>query len=317
MQSNSVRKIVLMSVVMVFTMLMIALFNFSSDSQVSSHSHPGDRQVANYRIDPPPVPSEAEFAGEQVPMDRYYVKEDFDRELLVNTYWHSSTILLLKRANRWFPVIEPLLEKYGVPDDFKYLALIESGFTKVVSPRGAAGYWQLMEKTAKELGLEVNDYVDERYNIELATEAACTYFNECFDEYHNWTLVAAAYNAGKRRITESLEQQKVDSYYDLYLNEETTRYIYRILAAKTIYSDPARYGFNLEPSDLYPPVPYTIIEVNQTLPDLVAFAHEHNITYRLLKELNPWLRESYLTDASGKVYKIKIPDMKAMKKMKY
>jgi len=316
MENNSLRKIILLSIVLAFTMMLVVLFNFTGDSQDNSQKDIEQKNVANYSIYPPKVPKKATFSGEHVPLDRYYVREDFDRELLVNTYWHSSTILLLKRANRWFPVVEPMLKEYGVPDDFKYLALIESGFTKVVSPRGAAGYWQLMEKTAKELGLEVNDYVDERYNIELSTKAACEYFCDSYDEYKNWTLVAAAYNAGKRRITESLEDQKVDNYYDLYLNEETSRYIYRILAAKTIYADPAKYGFNLDPSDLYPPLPYSIVEVNKTVSDLIAFAHENKISYHMLKEFNPWLRERYLKDASGKIYKIKIPDMKAIGKMK-
>ncbi|MCB0804151.1 MAG: lytic transglycosylase domain-containing protein [Bacteroidales bacterium] len=313
MQDSSLRKIALLSVVLVFTMAMVFLFTFSTESQDKSASLMERESVANYTINPPKIPAKADFAGESVPLDRFYVREDFDRELLVNTYWHSSTIQLIKRANRWFPVVEPILKENGIPEDFKYLALIESGFTHVVSPRGAAGYWQIMEKTAKERGLEVNDYVDERYNVELATQTACDYFKDSYALYENWTLVAASYNAGQRRITESIEKQKVNSYYDLYLNDETSRYVYRILAAKTILSNPAKYGFQLEESDLYQPIPYKVIEVNQTIPDLIEFAHSHGVTYRMFKMFNPWLRESYLQDASGKVYKIKIPDMKAMK----
>jgi len=312
MQNESIRKIMLMSTVLVVAIALVIIFSFSVDSK---NDHVPDAAGQIYgsqdvlKIIPPGIPQSIEFAGENAPLRLQHVREGFDRELLVNTYWHSSTILMLKRANRWFPVIEPILEQQYIPDDFKYLALIESGFTRAVSPKGAAGFWQFMDKTAKELDLEVNDFVDERYHVELATIAACRYFRESFAEYRNWTLVAAAYNAGKRRITESLEKQKVNNFYDLFLNEETSRYPYRILALKAIYENQQQYGFYLEPGDLYPQVKVKIIEVKEPIPDLVEFAQKHHVTYRTLKEYNPWLRSDKLPNNSGKVYRIAIPEI--------
>ncbi|MBN2174297.1 MAG: lytic transglycosylase domain-containing protein [Bacteroidales bacterium] len=262
----------------------------------------------SYKIFTPEIPTHASFADEKAPLDHLLVREKLDREFLVNTYWHTSTILLIKRANRWFPVIEPILKKNNIPDDFKYLALIESGLTNVVSPKGATGFWQFMEDTAKEYGLEVNDNVDERYNVEKSTEAACRYLQDVFEEYKSWTLVAAAYNAGNRRIAESLEKQKTNNYYDLHLNEETARYVFRILSIKTIYENPTRYGFYLRESDLYPVIPSEIIEVDYSLPDLGSFASEHQINYQILKEFNPWLRSGQLPAKAGKTYRIKIPE---------
>ena len=263
--------------------------------------------MVNQEVTSPGLPKKISFAGEKTPLDIFYVKESLDKELLINAYWHSSTIMLLKKANRYFPMVEPLLKENNIPDDFKYLALIESGFNTVTSPRGAAGFWQFMEKTAREYGLEVNDHIDERYNEEKSTQAACQYFLDSYEEYQNWTLVAAAYNAGKRRISESIEKQKTDNYYELYLNEETSRYVYRILAMKIIYENTKNYGFILTEEDLYQPIPSKEIKVTETIPDLVAFATEHNISYKMLKQFNPWLRSSQLPDASGRTYFVKIP----------
>lgn len=294
-----------MSAVLVFSIIIFTLLAFSGDSEAKTKINNQEEDEIIQSVTPPPTPDKLNFAGEPAPMDIFYVKESLDRELLVNTYWHSSTILMIKRANRWFPVIEPILKKNNIPEDFKYLALIESGFTKVVSPKGAAGFWQFLEKTAKEYNLEVNSYVDERYNVEKATEAACAYFLDSFESYQNWTLVAAAYNAGKRRISESLEMQKASSYYDLYLNEETSRYVFRILAIKNIYENAADFGFIINEKDLYPVLPTNTIEVNNPINDLVLFANENRMNYRLLKELNPWLKSKSLPNSSGKVYIIK------------
>ncbi len=308
MQAHSLRKILLLSLVLIFTTGLIMVFSFSGDTQ-DEDFFPAKRHkaVSNFTVYPPVIPADANFAGEKAPVDLFYVKESLDRELLVNTYWHSSTILLLKRANRWFPVIEPILKSNNIPDDFKYLALTESGFINVVSPRGATGFWQFLDKTGKEYGLEINDYVDERYNVEKSTEAACSYFHDSYEEYGSWTLVAAAYNAGKRRISESLEQQRADNYYDLYLNDETSRYIYRIMAIKAICEDPEAYSFILEDSDLYPPLKVKKLVVDQPIDNLVDFAQENNITYKMLKEYNPWLRSDRLPNATGKKYEISIP----------
>ena len=254
------------------------------------------------------IPEKLNFADESVPLEVFYVKESLDRELLVNTYWHSSSLMLFKRANRWFPVIEPILKKNGIPDDFKYLALIESGLQNVSSPAGAKGFWQFLKNTGREYGLEVNSGIDERLNVEKSTEAACQYLNNSYERYADWTLVASAFNAGNRRITQALEKQKVDSYYDLLLNDETSRYLFRILAIKTIFNDPETYGFQLTDQDLYPPIPTQTVTVKKTIKDLVGFAQDHNITYKTLKYFNPWILKDYLPNRSRRTYIIKIPE---------
>lgn len=254
-----------------------------------------------------PIPDTLYFAGEPVPMHLDDIRERYDRELLVNTYWQSQTMLFFKRANRWFPVIEPILEKHGVPNDFKYLALIESGLMNVVSPAGATGFWQILEGTGRELGLEVNARVDERYHVEKATEAACKYLLDAKRRFGSWTLAAAAYNIGNARLSRVMNTQRVDEYYDLHLNEETSRYMFRILAVKTIFSDPAASGFHFRSKDLYEPFRYTTLVVDTTIADLVAFAQQHNTTYKDLRIMNPWLRDYELPNRSRKRYEIKIP----------
>lgn len=291
---------------MLFAIILFVVLSLSGDSNVLAEGGDQENDLAIQTITAPSLPRHVDFAGEATPLSIFYVRESLDRELLVNTYWHSSTILLLKRANRWFPIVEPILKANNIPEDFKYLALIESGFTRVVSPKGAAGYWQFLEKTAREFGLEVNDYVDERYNAEKSTYAACQYILDSYDTYENWTLVAAAYNAGKRRISESLDAQNTSDYYTLYLNEETSRYVYRILAIKTIYENPEKYGFLLNEEDLYQPLDFQVLTVRESIPDLVAFAEEHTMEYRLLKELNPWMRSDKLPNSSQKMYEIKV-----------
>lgn len=260
----------------------------------------------NYAM-PVPIPDSIAFSGELVPTGLFYVKEQLDRELTVNTYWHSSTLLTIKRANRWFPVIEPILAKKGIPADFKYLALIESALMNVVSPSGAAGFWQFLEKTGKEYGLEINKEVDERYHVEKATEAACDYLNKAYLKFGNWTLVAASYNAGQGRIDESIDRQQARNFYHLYLNDETSRYIFRILAMKIIYENPVKYGFKMEKGDLYDPLDVKTVKVTSTISDLPAFARQQNTTYRMLKELNPWLRSDKLTVRGGEEYFIALP----------
>jgi membrane-bound lytic murein transglycosylase D len=261
----------------------------------------------NY-VMPVPIPDSANFAGEPVPVDIFYVKEQLDRELTVNTYWHSSTLLILKRAARWFPVIEPILKKNNIPDDFKYLALIESGLLNVVSPSGAVGYWQFLEKTGKEYGLEINKEVDERYHVAKATEAACAYLKKSHLKFPNWTLVAASYNAGQGRIDESIEDQLETVFYNMYLNDETSRYIFRILAMKYICQDPVKYGFKLEKGDYYDPLSLKTIKITSSINNLPAFAKEHKTTYRMLKELNPWLRSDKLTVRGGETFEIALPE---------
>ena len=252
-----------------------------------------------------PLPSNLDFSGEAVPLDCYDVRESLERELLGNAYFHSQTIFLLKRVERYFSVIEPILKRYNIPDDFKYLAVAESILMpKVKSPVGAVGVWQLMKKTAQELGLEVNHNVDERYNLTLATEAACKYLQKSYDKYGNWTLVAASYNMGRRALDRSMAYQKEMNYYDMYLNSETARYVYRILAFKLILSHPGDYGFNMKPGDRFPMIMTDTVYVNYPIVHLADFAKAHDMNYKTLKLLNPWLLENHLNNASQKKYKI-------------
>ena len=263
--------------------------------------------LKSYKILTPEIPLKIDFAGEKVPLDLFYVRESLDREILANTYMQSSTSLMFKRAYRWFPVIEPILKKNNIPDDFKYLPLAESNFANVVSPAGAEGYWQFIKGTGQKYGLEITEEVDERYNIEKATEAACRYFLESYQEYNNWTLVAASYNRGIDGVGKALEKQKATSFYDTYLVEETSRYIYRILAIKQIYNHPTSYGFYFLEKDFYPPLKTYTITVDSSLTDLAAFASRMKINYRILREYNPWLRRYSLTNKSGKSYLITLP----------
>jgi len=259
------------------------------------------------KVFPIVVPEQLSFADEEVPLDRFYVKEALDYELTVNTYWHSSTISLIKRANRWFPVIEPILAKNGIPEDFKYLAVAESGLKNVTSPAGAKGFWQIMKSTGREYGLEINSGIDERYHIEKATEVACKYLLEAYDKYGNWTMAAASYNAGMNKISKETLRQNQASYYDMNFGQETGRYIYRILAIKQILHKPTDYGFHLRNNDLYQPFNTYEITVDTTIHDLAAFADDYGMNYKELKIYNPWMLQAYLPDESRRVYKIKIP----------
>lgn len=247
------------------------------------------------------------FAGERVPLEMFNIRERYERELLSTCYFHSNTMLLVKRSKRWFPVIEPILKKYGIPEDFKYLCVAESTLTNAVSPAGAVGFWQFMEATGKEYGLEINKEVDMRYNVEMETEAACRYFLKSYEIYHNWTLVAASFNAGTRRLSKFLKEQKVHSYYDLLLSDETERYIFRILAFKTILSNPEKYGIYVSKNLEYQPFKYKTVVVTESIDSWADFAIEHDITYKLLKIFNPWLRAQSLKVKKGEVYEIKIP----------
>ncbi|MCF8335862.1 MAG: lytic transglycosylase domain-containing protein [Bacteroidales bacterium] len=266
------------------------------------------RQFRNdYSIYSLNLPDSLSFAGERVPVDYFDVREALDRELLVNTYWQSHSLLLIKRANRYFPMIEDILEKNDIPEDFKYIPLIESELTHSISPAGAVGFWQFLEGTAKDYGLEVNSQVDERYNLEKSTAAACEFFKDAYEKFDSWTLAAAAFNFGRSAIDRQLKRQGADNYYNLILNEETARYLYRILSMKLILNDPGKYGFNLREEDLYYPVPYRKVKVDTTVQDFAEFAEQFSINYKQLKIMNPWLRENYLKNSRGKTYHIKIP----------
>nr|WP_314558963.1 lytic transglycosylase domain-containing protein [uncultured Capnocytophaga sp.] len=261
----------------------------------------------NYKVYAIDLPDKIDFAGEQVPLNDPDVYERLDREFLVNAYWQSNGLLLIKRANKYFPIIEPILKRNNIPDDFKYLALIESGLTNAVSPSGASGFWQFMKAAAQEYGLEVNDQVDERYHLEKATQAACDYLNRAKRSTGSWTMAAAAYNAGVAGMNKQTSFQQTDNYYDLWLNTETSRYVFRILAVKEIMKNPRKYGFIFETKHLYNELPTYNIMVDGAIENLTDFAKSHNITYKDLKIYNPWLRDRKLDNKSNKTYYIKIP----------
>ncbi len=288
----------------VFLSIGILGYNFKSDPYTVTAVKNGF--LNDYRVYALPVPDSLYLVNERVPVEQKDVKERIDRELLVNTYWQSNGLLLIKRKNKYFPVIEPILARNGVPDDFKYLAVAESGLQNITSPAGAKGFWQIMKSTAKEYGLEVNKEVDERYHLEKATEVACKYLLKAKEKYGSWTLAAASYNAGMNRISTELEKQKVDNYYDLLLNDETSRYVPRIIALKHILENPKDFGFVFSEEDLYTPYEYYEVAVDSSITDLADFAQKMNITYKELKLLNPWLRSDQLTNKSKKTYFIKI-----------
>ena len=267
-----------------------------------------DREGESYKVYALRLPESIDFAGEKTPLDAPDIQERLDKELLVNTYWQSNMMLLLKRANKYFPLIEEILEEEGIPSDFKYLAVIESGLENVRSPKGAKGFWQLMPATAKEYGLEVNTNVDERYHIEKATRVACKYLKKAKNRFGSWTLAAASYNRGMYGTNRLLDRQLVDSYYDLLLNSETGRYVFRILAVKEIMTNPERYGFVFNSEDLYNPIPVKKIGLDTAIANLAEFAKEKEINYKILKIHNPWLIENHLNNKSRKYYEISIPE---------
>jgi len=252
-------------------------------------------------------PTEVDFANESMPLEIPDVRERFDRELLVNANLHASTILIIKRANRAFKIIEPILEKNGVPNDFKYLAVIESSLINAVSPSGAKGVWQFMPATAKEIGMEVNDCVDERYHLEKSTEAACKFLLAAKEKFGSWTLAAASYNGGITGVNKQIDLQKVSNYYDLLLNEETSRYVFRILALKEIMKAPEKFGFAVPKQDLYELYPTRKLEIDSTVTNLADFAIRQGVNYKILKLYNPWLRDSKLENKTRKKYIIELP----------
>lgn len=266
-----------------------------------------------YAVTPPDVPKQASFAGKSIELTSYDRRERMDRELSSFTFMHSTTMLMVKRANRYFPIIEPILKANGIPDDFKYLMVIESNLNTLArSPVGASGLWQFMDTTGRSHGLEVNNNVDERYNIKKATIAACDYLKEAYAKYGDWITVAASYNAGKGRISGELNKQMVSNAMDLWLNEETSRYMFRILAAKQVFNNPKEFGFLLKKESLYPSIPYKEVKVTTEITDLAQFAKQNGITYAQLKDANPWLRARSLENRSGKTYTLLIPTKEGM-----
>ena len=290
------------------SLLSIAFIGVLFTNTISQTKEPTIKNVAeSYEVKAVKIPNYMELAGERVPLEKADIKERMDRELLVNTYWQSNGLLLIKRANKFFPIIEPLLKKYGLPDDFKYLCVAESALINIPSSKGAAGYWHFMPATGREYGLEVNRNVDERYNLEKSTRVAAEYLKRAKKKLGSWTLAAAAYNAGNGRISQRMRQQQVNNYYDLLLNTETGRYVFRILALKEVLSNPKKYGFVYDQDDLYTFTDTYEVKVDTVITNIASFAKNYGITYKDLKIVNPWLRETKLNNKSRKEYTIKIP----------
>jgi len=293
-----------------FVLISITILGLStvSDSKVTGHSPPDETFSDTVMfVKPYSLPDTVTFAGEIMPLENFDTRESLDREILTSAYRHSSTILIIKRANRYLPVIERILKANDIPDDFKYLAAAESEYSNMISPAGATGFWQIMKATGREQGMEINDIVDERYDIEKSTQFACDYFRKSYERYGTWTLAAASYNGGRSSIDEQIRIQNQNNYYDLLLPEETARYIFRAVAYKLVISDPENYGFAISSDELYPVLEYFEVKVDSTITDFSVFAGRYGTNYKLLKFLNPWLRKPYLTPGPNKEYYIKIP----------
>jgi hypothetical protein len=281
----------------------ILLVNAIATQHVNDPKNTSD----TYKIKALKLPPNLNLAGERVPLEIPDIKERMDRELLVNTYWQSNGLLLIKRAHKYFPILEPLLKKYGLPDDFKYLAVAESALIDETSSAGAAGMWHFMRGTGREYGLEINKNVDERYNIEKSTKVAAEYLIKAKERLGSWTLAAAAYNAGNYGVAKRLKTQGVTSYYDALLPDETERYVFRIIALKEVLSNPKKYGFIFDNNDLYTLPKTRTVEVDTVITNIANFAKHFGTNYKELKIHNPWLRQNRLNNKSRKLYHIKIP----------
>lgn len=296
---NSLRILSLCTLVIITALLTNAIsIQNSTDPKNTSDS---------YKIKALKLPPDLNLAGERVPLEQVDIKERMDRELLVNTYWQSNGLLLIKRANKYFPILEPLLKKHGLPDDFKYLCVAESALIDETSSAGAAGFWHFMKGTGKEFGLEINKNVDERYDIEKSTKVAADYLKKSYERFGSWTLAAAAYNAGNARVSRSLKAQGVTSYYDALLPDETERYVLRIIALKEVLSNPKKYGFIFDQNDLYTLQKTRTVKVDTIITNIALFAKKFDTNYKELKLHNPWLKQNKLNNKSRKMYEIKIP----------
>ena len=285
----------------------------ANDNLTETKLNPDEQFPQGYKIVTPTIPGQIEFAGERVPVENFEVLERIEREFIVNTYFHSLTILAIKRANRWFPVIEPILKKNNVPDDFKYLCVTESTLENVVSPAGATVFWQFMKAAGKKYGLEINSQIDERYHVEKSTQAACEYLKDAYEKYESWTMAAASYNMGTNGTDKQIERQKTENYYNLVLNPETSRYIARSIAFKYIMQNSKAYGFDIKDDELYKPLKYFEITLDSSVNDFADYSIALGLNYKTLKLYNPWLRDNYLSNRNRKVYKIKIPEKGSIK----
>ena len=274
----------------------------------SLNSFSTNEERKTYKVGAWETPRYLSFAGEVVPINDIDVREKFDREILINTYWHSQSLLLIKRTSRWFPIIEPILKEHGIPNDFKYLAVIESGLDlNARSPSGAVGFWQFLKGTGKEYGLRINSEIDERRHLIKSTIAACKYLKNAKEKLGNWTLAASGFNAGVPKIKKQMERQKAKSYYALYLNTETSRYVYRILALKEVLNNMYKYGFDIKTEDLYMPYQTKEVVISKPIKSLPDFAKENRTNYKMLKILNPWLMKTYLSNPDSLEYTLLMP----------
>lgn len=304
---NIKRKTVLTAFVLTGTIIII--LSIAQSFTVFNNSATRGHQVADttYNIKSFKLPEEVTFAGEKMPLDNFDTRESLEREILTSAYRHSSTILIIKRANRYLPLIERILKKNNIPEDFKYLVAAESEYSNMVSPAGATGFWQIMPETGREEGMEINTIVDERYDVEKSTQFACDYFMKSYEKFGNWTLAAASYDGGRAAVDEQIDIQHQHNYYDLLLSDETARYIFRAVAYKLVITDPENYGFKISKTDLYPELKFFEVKVDTAITDFSAFAGKFGTNYKMLKFLNPWLRKPFLTPKSNKEYQIKIP----------
>lgn len=294
------------AIIGILSVLLLASVSFAV-SQIMKEEEPKPNYYTN-KITSPYIPEKMDFAGERVPLDVYWVHEGLDRELIINCYQHSKTLRIFKLSARIFPVIEKILKEEGVPEDFKYLCVAESGLENVTSPASAGGYWQFIPSTARKFGLEVTESIDERCNLEKSTRAACKYLKSCKEQFGSWTLAATAYNRGEGGLLKAINHQDMNKYWDLWLNSETSRYVYRILSFKLMFENPQMYGVEICPAEMYQPIPVRKVTVTSTLPDLVEYAKEQKVTYKELRDLNPWIKDSKLTVSSGKSYDLYLPE---------
>jgi len=301
------RKRLLTAFLAMFLVILILSFALGFKGFGRSRDEGYPNNDTTYTIQSFNLPENVTFAGELMPLYNFDTRESLEREILTSAYRHSSTILIIKRANRYLPVIEKILKENDIPDDFKYLVAAESEYSNMISPAGATGFWQIMPETGREEGMEINTVVDERYNLEKSTLFACDYFKKSYEKYGNWTLTAASYNGGRNGLDEQIAIQNQHNYYDLLLNEETARYIFRAVAYKLVITDPLSFGFNLSEEDLYPELKYYEVKVDSAITSFSDFADKFGTNYKMLKFLNPWLRKPFLTPKANKEYLIKIP----------
>ena len=296
-----------LGIIVTIGIIIFSLTLFLADNTTNANNTPDEDFPQGYKIISPEIPTYLEFAGEKIPTENFEVYERMEREFLSNTYWHSATILAIKRANRWFPIIEPILKKNNMPDDFKYLSIAESNLENVISPAGATGFWQFMKPAGEKYGLEINSQVDERYDVEKSTEAACKYLKDSYDMFGSWIVAAASYNMGQDGVSLQQERQKSKNYFNLVLNSETSRFVARIVSLKYILQNPEKYGFDIKSEDKYKTIEYSEVMLDSSVADLADYATSLGINYFILKMYNPWLRDNYLSNKSKKSYAIKIP----------